>query len=71
MSDDASAGDVQAHRVGELRASVIAAIIPMLEELELLRERQAAPPAIDEFIASASAVLTQLREAAPQEDPRA
>jgi hypothetical protein len=71
LSDDASAEDVQAHEVGALRASVIAAISAMLEDLELTRQRQAPPPDIEEFIATTAAVLARLREAAPPEDPRA
>lgn len=71
LSDDASARDLQAYRVGALRASVLAAISAMLEELEVLREREGAPPDIDEFITSTSAVLTRLQQAAPPEDPGA
>jgi hypothetical protein len=71
VSDDAAAGDVKAHQVGALRASVIMAISAMLDELELMRRRHAAPPDIDEFIASTAAVLARLREAAPPEDLRA
>lgn len=68
MSDDASARDVQAQRMRALRASVIAALSEMLEELELLRRRQAAPPDVDEFIASTRAVLQRLHaETAPDE----
>jgi hypothetical protein len=69
VSDDASARDVQAQRVRALRASVIAALSEMLEELELLRQRQAAPPDVDEFIASTRAVLQRLHAEALPDDP--
>lgn len=69
MSDDASARDVQAQRTRALRASVIAALSEMLEELELLRQRQAAPPDVDEFIASTRAVLRRLHVEAQPDDP--
>ena len=69
LSDDASARDVQAQRVGALRASVIAALTEMLEELELLRQREAAPPDVDEFIANTRAALARLHGQAPPEDP--
>ena len=69
VSDDASARDVQAQRVRALRASVIAALSEMLEEMELLRQRQGAPPDVDEFIASTRAVLDRLHAEARPEDP--
>ena len=69
MSNDASARDVQAQRMRALRASVVAALSEMLEELELLRQRQAAPPDVDEFIASTRAVLQRLHAEALNELP--
>ena len=68
MSDDVSARHAQAERVRALRATVIAALTEMLEEMELLRQRQGAPPDVDEFIASTRAVLARLENEAPSKD---
>lgn len=71
VSNDGSAGDDLARRASALRASLIAALSEMLEELEVLRQRQAAPPEIDEFMEHARATLARLQEEALPEDPPA
>jgi hypothetical protein len=68
VGDEGSDRDAQARRA--LRASVIAALGEMLEELELLRQRQGAPPDVDDFIANTRAALARLRaEAAAGDRP--
>jgi hypothetical protein len=71
LSDDASTRHAQARRVRALRASVVAALTEMLEEMEVLRQRQGAPPDVDEFIATTRAALARLQEEAPPDDTRA
>lgn len=68
MSNDASAGDDPAQRVGALTSSLIAALAELSGELEVVRQRQAAPAEVEEFIASTRATLARLREEAPSED---
>ena len=68
VSDQGSDRDAQARRVRALRASVIAALTEMLEELELLRQRQGAPPDVDEFISNTRAALARLRAEAERPD---
>ena len=69
MCNNPSAGDDQARRASALRASLIAALLEMLEELEALRHREAAPPEVEEFMAHARATLARLQKEALPEDP--